>query len=105
MPQPARLSVSGVRLHEVEQPLRDIDRRDPGDTGHDERDGYECAAVQLQQVVGRVGQDAHATTPIDAAAHAYLNTTTFPGTGLQAEACATCHGGGKDHDVARAHAR
>lgn len=40
----------------------------------------------------------------DAAAHAYLNTTTFGGT-TPAEACATCHGTGKDWDVARAHAR
>jgi OmcA/MtrC family decaheme c-type cytochrome len=41
----------------------------------------------------------------DTAAHAYLNTTTFGGTGLSAEACATCHGTGKDWDVARVHAR
>jgi OmcA/MtrC family decaheme c-type cytochrome len=40
----------------------------------------------------------------DAAAHAYLNTTTFGGTNT-AEACATCHGVGKEHDVAKAHAR
>ena len=40
----------------------------------------------------------------DAAAHAYLNTTTFGGTN-PAEACATCHGTGKDWDVAKAHAR
>lgn len=40
----------------------------------------------------------------DAAAHAYLNTTTFGGTN-PAEACATCHGRGKDQDVAKAHAR
>jgi OmcA/MtrC family decaheme c-type cytochrome len=41
----------------------------------------------------------------DAAAHAYLNTTTFGGTSEPAEACATCHGAGKDQDVAKAHAR
>ncbi|MEK6374902.1 MAG: OmcA/MtrC family decaheme c-type cytochrome [Acidobacteriota bacterium] len=41
----------------------------------------------------------------DAAAHAYLNTTTFGGTAEPAEACATCHGIGKDQDVAKAHAR
>ncbi|MEO8033189.1 MAG: OmcA/MtrC family decaheme c-type cytochrome [Acidobacteriota bacterium] len=41
----------------------------------------------------------------DAAAHAYLNTTTFGGTGQSAEACATCHGIGKDWDVAKVHAR
>jgi OmcA/MtrC family decaheme c-type cytochrome len=40
----------------------------------------------------------------DAAAHAYLNTTTFGGT-TPAEACATCHGTGKDWDVAKVHAR
>jgi OmcA/MtrC family decaheme c-type cytochrome len=40
----------------------------------------------------------------DAAAHAYLNTTTFGGTNT-AEACATCHGTGKEWDVAKAHAR
>lgn len=40
----------------------------------------------------------------DAAAHAYLNTTTFGGTN-PAEACATCHGTGKDWDVAKKHAR
>jgi len=40
----------------------------------------------------------------DAAAHAYLNTATFGGT-TAAEACATCHGVGKDWDVAKMHAR
>lgn len=40
----------------------------------------------------------------DAAAHAYLNTTTFGGT-TPAEACATCHGTGKDWDVAKVHAK
>jgi OmcA/MtrC family decaheme c-type cytochrome len=40
----------------------------------------------------------------DAAAHAYLNTTSFGGT-IPAEACATCHGVGKDWDVAKVHAR
>ena len=39
----------------------------------------------------------------DAAAHAYLNTTTFGGT-TPTEACATCHGTGKDWDVAKVHA-
>ena len=41
----------------------------------------------------------------DAAAHAYLNTVTFPGSTVPAEACATCHGTGKDWDVARVHAK
>jgi OmcA/MtrC family decaheme c-type cytochrome len=41
---------------------------------------------------------------VDAAAHAYLNTTNFGGT-TTAEACATCHGTGKDWDVAKVHAR
>jgi OmcA/MtrC family decaheme c-type cytochrome len=41
----------------------------------------------------------------DAAAHAFLNTTTFPGTTTFAEACATCHGTGKDWDAAKVHAR
>ena len=41
----------------------------------------------------------------DAAAHAFLNTTTFPGTTTYAEACATCHGTGKDWDAAKVHAR
>jgi len=40
----------------------------------------------------------------DAAAHAYLNTTTFGGT-TPTEACATCHGTGKDWDVAKEHAQ
>jgi OmcA/MtrC family decaheme c-type cytochrome len=40
----------------------------------------------------------------DAAAHAYLNTTNFGGNN-PAEACATCHGVGKDWDVVKAHAR
>ncbi|HEV2719254.1 MAG TPA: OmcA/MtrC family decaheme c-type cytochrome [Thermoanaerobaculia bacterium] len=40
----------------------------------------------------------------DAAAHAYLNSTTF-GKGTLSEACATCHGVGKDWDVAKVHAR
>jgi OmcA/MtrC family decaheme c-type cytochrome len=39
----------------------------------------------------------------DTAAHAYLNTTTFGGTN-PAEACAVCHGTGKDWDVAKVHA-
>ncbi|HEX7137292.1 MAG TPA: OmcA/MtrC family decaheme c-type cytochrome, partial [Vicinamibacterales bacterium] len=41
----------------------------------------------------------------DAAAHAYLNTTTFGGNGTPAEACATCHGTGKDWAVDKVHAR
>lgn len=41
----------------------------------------------------------------DAAAHAYLNTVTFPGATSSNEACATCHGAGKDWDVAKVHAR
>ncbi len=40
---------------------------------------------------------------VDAAAHAYLNTATFGST--SAEACATCHGTGKDWDVEKVHAR
>jgi len=39
----------------------------------------------------------------DAAAHAFLNTTTFRG--QPAEACATCHGPGKDWAVDKVHAR
>lgn len=41
----------------------------------------------------------------DAAAHAFLNTVTFPGSTTPNEACATCHGTGKDWDVAKVHAR
>jgi OmcA/MtrC family decaheme c-type cytochrome len=41
----------------------------------------------------------------DAAAHAYLNTTTFGGAADPAEACAACHGTGKDWDVAKVHAK
>ncbi|HXM78264.1 MAG TPA: OmcA/MtrC family decaheme c-type cytochrome [Thermoanaerobaculia bacterium] len=41
----------------------------------------------------------------DAAAHAFLNTVTFPGASSPNEACATCHGAGKDWDVAKVHAR
>ncbi len=41
----------------------------------------------------------------DAAAHAYLNTTNFGGPAQPAEACATCHGTGKDWDVDKVHAR
>jgi OmcA/MtrC family decaheme c-type cytochrome len=40
----------------------------------------------------------------DAAAHAYLNTVTFPGATNSAEACATCHGTGKDWAVEKVHA-
>ncbi len=39
---------------------------------------------------------------IDAAAHAYLNTVTSPFFG---EACASCHGVGKDWDVVKVHAQ
>jgi OmcA/MtrC family decaheme c-type cytochrome len=41
----------------------------------------------------------------DAAAHAYLNTAAFPGATIGAEACATCHGTGKDWAVEKVHAR
>jgi OmcA/MtrC family decaheme c-type cytochrome len=39
-----------------------------------------------------------------AAAHAYLQTATFPN-GKSAESCATCHGEGADFAVSRVHAR
>jgi OmcA/MtrC family decaheme c-type cytochrome len=39
----------------------------------------------------------------DAAAHAFLNTTTFAG--QPAEACGTCHGTGRDWAVDKVHAR
>ncbi len=42
---------------------------------------------------------------LEASAHAYINTTTFGGTRVAAESCSTCHGPGKDHDIAKAHAR
>ena len=41
----------------------------------------------------------------DAAAHAYLNTVLFPGAANPAEACATCHGTGKDWSVEKVHAK
>ena len=41
----------------------------------------------------------------DAAAHAYLNTAKFPGSSDPAEACAACHGTGKDWAVEKVHAR
>ena len=41
----------------------------------------------------------------DAAAHAYLNTVTFPGSTTSNEACATCHGTGKDWSVEKEHAQ
>ncbi len=42
----------------------------------------------------------------DAAAHAFLNTATFPGQPTTpAEACATCHGAGKDWAVDKVHAQ
>ena len=40
----------------------------------------------------------------DAAAHAYLNTVIFPGATSSAEACATCHGTGKEWAVEKVHA-
>ena len=39
------------------------------------------------------------------AAHAYLNQATFPGATNFTEACATCHGVGKDFAVDKVHAR
>jgi OmcA/MtrC family decaheme c-type cytochrome len=42
---------------------------------------------------------------VDAAAHAFLNTATFPGATTPAEACATCHGAGNDWAVDKVHAR
>lgn len=42
---------------------------------------------------------------VDAAAHAFLNTVTFPGASSPSEACATCHGAGKDWAADRVHAR
>ena len=41
----------------------------------------------------------------DAAAHAYLNSVLFPGATTPAEACATCHGTGKDWAVDKVHAK
>lgn len=41
----------------------------------------------------------------DAAAHAYLNTVLFPGAANPSEACATCHGTGKDWAVEKVHAK
>jgi OmcA/MtrC family decaheme c-type cytochrome len=41
----------------------------------------------------------------DAAAHAFLNTVTFPGSTNPSEACATCHGTGKDWAVEKVHAK
>jgi len=41
----------------------------------------------------------------DAAAHAYLNTVMFPGSSNPSEACATCHGTGKDWAVEKVHAK
>ena len=41
----------------------------------------------------------------DAAAHAYLNTTTFPGASDPAEACAACHGRNSEWSVDKVHAR
>jgi OmcA/MtrC family decaheme c-type cytochrome len=41
---------------------------------------------------------------VDAAAHAFLQTAVFPG-GKAAEACAACHGEGKEFSVSRVHAR
>ncbi|HUP47632.1 MAG TPA: hypothetical protein VNA04_02465, partial [Thermoanaerobaculia bacterium] len=41
----------------------------------------------------------------DAAAHAYLNTTVFPGSTDPAESCGVCHGGNSQWSVDRVHAR
>ena len=41
----------------------------------------------------------------DAAAHAFLNTVLFPGATTPSEACATCHGTGKDWAVEKVHAK
>ncbi len=41
----------------------------------------------------------------DTAAHAFLNVATFPGSTTQTEACAACHGTGKEFAVAKVHAR
>jgi OmcA/MtrC family decaheme c-type cytochrome len=41
----------------------------------------------------------------DAAAHAYVNVATFPGQTTGAEACAACHGAGKEFSVDKVHAR
>ncbi|HQR46100.1 MAG TPA: OmcA/MtrC family decaheme c-type cytochrome [Thermoanaerobaculia bacterium] len=41
----------------------------------------------------------------DTAAHAYLNTTTFPGSTQPAEACATCHGANSEWSTTKVHAR
>jgi len=41
----------------------------------------------------------------DTAAHAYLNSVTFPGATVPSEACATCHSTGKDWAVEKVHAR
>jgi OmcA/MtrC family decaheme c-type cytochrome len=41
----------------------------------------------------------------DAAAHAYLNSVVFPGATTPSEACATCHGTGKDWSVEKVHAK
>ncbi len=40
----------------------------------------------------------------DAAAHAYLNTATFPGSTTPAEACASCHGPNSEWSVDKVHA-
>lgn len=42
---------------------------------------------------------------VDTAAHAFLNTVTFPGATTSSEACATCHGTGKEFAVELVHAR
>ncbi|HUM01083.1 MAG TPA: OmcA/MtrC family decaheme c-type cytochrome [Thermoanaerobaculia bacterium] len=41
----------------------------------------------------------------DVAAHAYLNTTTFPDSTQPTEACGTCHGPNSDWSPAKVHAR
>ena len=40
----------------------------------------------------------------DAAAHAFLNTATFPGSTTPAEACASCHGPNSEWAVDKVHA-
>jgi OmcA/MtrC family decaheme c-type cytochrome len=41
----------------------------------------------------------------DTAAHAYLNTTTFPGETQPSEACGTCHGANSEWSPTKVHAR
>lgn len=41
----------------------------------------------------------------DAAAHAFLNTTSFPGSDKPAESCGACHGGNATYSVDKVHAK